>query len=293
MTFRETKEVQGIDDVDEVQLVRKVKRTNVSEATLVTSHMVNHVAFYEIHVKGFDKEQWTILRRFHWIKMVYDMLISKGETVKHGQSFYVTTAASHLLRLPSFNSDLKLRKSYGGEEEPSKEKFQHLKDFIEELSFANYQYDFVHKFFAPVRHLASLTITYSRTLLNDKTEIIPFIDPIKDGDIHLPILSNDESDPEKCDLCSLDSDNLKPYKSVEEEIVALRAAVVAIRTKKQRIKEVDTMFLNAFAFRLRELSKEKDANIPVEEIKRSLSKGKSRDMDKKVVDHEIEEAKGS
>jgi len=271
------------------------KQTSVADATIITSHMVNHVAFYEIHVKSFHQESWTILRRYHWIKMVHDMLVSKGETVKHGHTFAVTAHATSIFTLPNFSSDLTLGRQHEDDREPSKEKLEHLKQFIHELAFANYQYEFVHKFFAPVRHLSHLTITYTRTLLTDKTDTILFIDPIKSGDMYLPLLSSDESDPEHYDLCSLSDTSLKPFKTIEEEMVALRTGIVSIKTQKHRITEVDTLFLNAYAFRLREATKIRDASVPpekIEKLAKTVSKANSKSLEKKKAEL-IQDAKDS
>jgi len=285
---RETKEVPP--DVDDIQLARSSsKKTSVSEATIVASHMISHAAFYEIHVRGFNKEKWTILRRFHWIKMVHDMLVSKGETVKHGQAFFMTTAASHIFSLPNFSNDHTL--THEEDKEPTKNKYEHIKQFVEELAFSNFQYEFVHKFFAPIRHLTTMTVSVSRTLIT-KTETVPFLDPIKQGEVYQPILSSDESDPEYHDLCSFDETNLKPFKTIEDELVALRTAVVNIRSQKQRIAEVDTMLLQAFSYRLREVQKLKTASVPVEKIAETVKKANSKALEKRKAEI-IQEAKDS
>jgi hypothetical protein len=286
-------------DLERIQVDRdSSKQSSVAEASIVTFHMIDHVAFYEINVRSFHKESWTILRKYHWIKMVHDNLVAKGEHVKHGHAFTVTSSASRIFNFPNFSSDVNMASAHEDDREPSKEKLGHLKHFIADLAYSNYQYEFVHRFFAPVRHLCLLHITYPRTPLHLHThkDTITFIDPIKSGEMYQPVLTSGESDPEHYDLCSFHDTHLKPFQTIEEEMVALRTGIVAIKTLRHRITEVDTMFLNAFAFRLREATKIHDASVPPEKIEKlgkTLSKAGSKSLEKKKAEAVQAEAKDS
>jgi hypothetical protein len=60
-------------------------------AKIVGSYKISQVTFFEIQVKNERGEKWTILRRYTWFKLIYDMLIARGLTLVETSQFAATS----------------------------------------------------------------------------------------------------------------------------------------------------------------------------------------------------------
>jgi hypothetical protein len=106
------------------------------------------------------------------------------------------------------------------------------------------------KFFAPIRRLAKLQLSFSTVSIRKvKTEYIFILDPIYPGDILYPILFDGEGDPYRFDLCAIPNTGLTAFNTEADELIALRGALTVLKNSK--FNDADPILTNAFSHRLR------------------------------------------